>query len=86
MSRPAALPAPQLVQRHFRDLATHDHINIDLRLRQTQPAVEKLDRGLKTMRRVLCFRAHYLEQIGYGLARMAGRFKPSRALLLGQFS
>src|SRR5262249_39833806 len=61
---------PQLVQRHFTDLPPHDHINVDLRLRQPQPTIEKLDPGLKTMRRALFFRAQYLEQIVYDLARM----------------
>src|SRR5262249_46194103 len=60
--------------------------NIDLHLRHPQPTVKKLDRGLKTMRRGLSFVAHYLDQKGYCLDRMAGRFKPSSILLLGQFS
>src|SRR5262249_22342122 len=51
-----------------------------------KPTIKKLDPGLKTMRRALFFRAQYLEQVVYDLARMAGRFKPGRTLLLGQFS
>ena len=55
-------------------------------LRRSQLAVKKLDPGLETMRRGLCFVAHYLDQISYDLVRMASRFKPGRTLLLGQFS
>src|SRR5262249_24169520 len=77
---------PQLVQGHFGNLSAQDDIDVYLHLRRPQPAVKKLGYSLQTIRRLLGFVAHYLDQISYGLARMASRFKAGRTLLLGQFS
>src|SRR5215831_1068474 len=77
---------PQLIQGHLADLSAQDDIDVYLHLRRPQPAVKKLGYSLQTIRRLLCFVAHYLDQISYGLARMASRIKAGRTLLLGQFS
>src|SRR5215472_15143012 len=71
---------PQLIQGHFGNLSAQDDIDVYLHLRRPQPAVKKLGYSLQTIRRVLCFVAHYLDQIGYALDRVTGRFEPSSIL------
>src|SRR5262249_51818663 len=80
------LKLPQLVQGHFGNLSAQDDIVVYLPLRRPQPAVKNLGYSLQTIRPLRCFVALYLDQISYGLARMASRFKAGRTLLLGQFS
>src|SRR5262249_45053872 len=71
---------PQLVQGHLADLSAQEDIDVDLHLRGAQTVVKKFSYSLQTIWRVLCFVAHYLDQIGYALDRVTGRFEPSSIL------